>query len=299
MPDAIRQNSTDEISDNRPAARYASTSAEGDIKVFHSPSEIQHITFPTRLESMLLAMCGRGEITAKIDLVTRRMGKNQIMVLRPGHIVDRVHTSADFRGFFITVSAERLYDMLPSMQYVIPYTLLYSSNPIIDITREEYESLSLIHDLFTHHLRKEDRPFGKKALESLCEVLFFNTLGIYAMRTRDIGYKSRREELLTKFMNTLEENYRTERSVNFYADQLCVTPKHLSAVLKEVSGQTAGEWIDHRVILEAKMLLRTTGMNIQEISTELNFSNQSFFGKYFKHLAGISPREYRNKLSDL
>ncbi len=292
MPDAIRQSSTAETSDNR-------NTAESDIRVFRSPAEIKHIPFPARLESMLLATCGRGEITAKVDLATRRMEKYQIMVLRPGHIVDRVHTSPDFRGFFITVSAGRLYDMLPSMQYVIPYTLLYSSNPIIDITREEYESLSLIHDLFAHHLRNEDRPFGKKALESLCEVLFFNTLGIYAMRTRDIGHKSRREELLTRFMNSLEENFRSERSVNFYADRLCVTPKHLSAVLKEVSGQTAGEWIDHRVILEAKLLLRTTGMNIQEISTELNFSNQSFFGKYFKHLAGISPREYRTKLSDL
>ncbi|MDE5914992.1 MAG: helix-turn-helix domain-containing protein, partial [Duncaniella sp.] len=51
-------------------------------------------------------------------------------------------------------------------------------------------------------------------------------------------------------------------------------------------------------ILEAKLLLRTTGMNIQEISVALNFSNQSFFGKYFKHLTGLSPREYRNRISE-
>ena len=86
--------------------------------------------------------------------------------------------------------------------------------------------------------------------------------------------------------------------MNFYAEKLFVTPKHLSAVLKEISGKTAGEWIDHRVILEAKLLLRTTGMNIQEISVALNFSNQSFFGKYFKHLTGLSPREYRNRISE-
>lgn len=100
------------------------------------------------------------------------------------------------------------------------------------------------------------------------------------------------------FIDLLESHFREERAVNFYAERLFVTPKHLSAVLKEISGQTAGEWIDQRVILEAKLLLRTTGMNIQEISTALNFSNQSFFGKYFKHLTGISPREYRTKLSE-
>ncbi|MCH5325878.1 MAG: AraC family transcriptional regulator [Duncaniella sp.] len=270
-----------------------------DIKVFSSAAEISHISFPTSLNSMLLAVCGNGEITGRIDVVTRRIGANQLMVLRPGHLVDRFETSSDFRGFFITVSSESLHTMLPSFQYVIPYSLLYSHNPIIDISREEYDALTLIYDLFRRHLRTVERPFGTMALESLCELLFFNTLSLYAQRTRDVGHKSRREELLTRFMDTLERHFRVERSVNFYADALFVTPKHLSAVLKEVSGQTAGEWIDNRVILEAKKMLRTTGMNILEISSALNFSNQSFFGKYFKHLTGISPREYRNNLSGI
>ncbi|MDE5692340.1 MAG: helix-turn-helix domain-containing protein, partial [Duncaniella sp.] len=72
----------------------------------------------------------------------------------------------------------------------------------------------------------------------------------------------------------------------------------LSAVLKEISDKTAGEWIDQRVIFEAKLLLRSTGLNNQEISTKLNFANQSFFGKYFKHLTGMSPRDYRTKNTD-
>lgn len=99
-------------------------------------------------------------------------------------------------------------------------------------------------------------------------------------------------------MQLLEENFKRERAVAFYAGKLFVTPKHLSAVLKEVSDKTAGEWIDQRVILEAKVLLRSTGLNIQEISAMLNFANQSFFGKYFRHLTGMSPRDYRSKLSE-
>ncbi len=270
-----------------------------DIYVFRSLSEIPSITLPAKLDSMIMAVCGNGEITAEIDLTHKRMGRNRVMVLRPGHIVDRLETSSDFKGFFVTVSAERLHQMLPSLQYVIPYSLLYNGDPMIEITPEEYDALSLIHDMFKRQMRDIERPFGTMALESLCELLFYNTLGIYALRTRDVGHKSRREELLAHFIETLEKNFKTERSVNFYADSLFVTPKHLSAVLKEVSGRTAGEWIDRRVILEAKLMLRTTGMNIQEISTALNFSNQSFFGKYFKHLTGISPRDYRTRLSDL
>lgn len=280
-------------------ANLATKGLKRDIYVFRTLSEIPSITLPAKLDSMIMAVCGNGEITAEIDLAHRRMGRNRVMVLRPGHIVDRLETSSDFKGFFVTVSAERLHQMLPSLQYVIPYSLLYNGNPMIEITPEEYDALSLIHDMFKRQMRDIDRPFGTMALESLCKLLFYNTLGIYALRTRDIGHKSRREELLAQFIDVLEKHFKDERSVNFYADRLFVTPKHLSAVLKEVSGQTAGEWIDRRVILEAKLLLRTTGMNIQEISSALNFSNQSFFGKYFKHLTGISPRDYRTRLSDL
>ena len=91
------------------------------------------------------------------------------------------------------------------------------------------------------------------------------------------------------------ENYKQERSVAFYADKLCVTAKYLSLISKEVSGQPAGNWIDEYVILEAKTLLKSSQMSIQEIADSLNFANQSFFGKYFKHHTGISPKEYRKR----
>lgn len=81
----------------------------------------------------------------------------------------------------------------------------------------------------------------------------------------------------------------------FMQDKLCVTAKYLSLISKEVSGQPAGNWIDEYVILEAKTLLKSSQMSIQEIADSLNFANQSFFGKYFKHHTGISPKEYRKR----
>ena len=103
----------------------------------------------------------------------------------------------------------------------------------------------------------------------------------------------RKEYIFERFYESLVQSYQSERSVKFYADQLCLTPKHLSGVVKEVSGKTVGEWIDELVILEAKALLNSSSMNIQEIADRLNFANQSFFGKYFKHYTGMSPKEYR------
>ncbi|MCI9284254.1 MAG: helix-turn-helix transcriptional regulator [Muribaculaceae bacterium] len=269
------------------------------IVVFRSLGDIPFIKFPTRLDRMLLVVCSKGEISAEIDVATRNVGSSSVMVLRPGHMIGKCNVSPDFEGFFITAEQEKLNEIFPSLHYFVPYSLHFNSNPVIGIDSNELEALKLIYNMMCRKLREGEKPFSNRALTSLCELLFYEALGIYASRTQQKPHKTRREELLADFIDVLEKNFRTQRSVNFYADKLFITPKHLSAMLKEISGQTAGEWIDRRVINEAKLMLRTTGMNIQEISSALNFSNQSFFGKYFKHLAGISPRDYRTKLSDL
>ena len=107
--------------------------------------------------------------------------------------------------------------------------------------------------------------------------------------------KSKQEVLLEDFLDFVQKHYKEERSVEFYADKLCLTPKYLSTVIRQTSGKTAGEWIDEYVVLEAKALLKSTKMTIQQISEELNFPSQSFFGKYFKRLSGVSPKEYKLK----
>ncbi|MDR2805936.1 MAG: helix-turn-helix domain-containing protein [Dysgonamonadaceae bacterium] len=83
-----------------------------------------------------------------------------------------------------------------------------------------------------------------------------------------------------------------------YASKLCLTPKYFSKIIKDNSGISASEWIDNYIILEAKALLKSTNITILQISDELNFPSQSFFGKYFKRVTGMSPKSYReNKAS--
>ena len=83
--------------------------------------------------------------------------------------------------------------------------------------------------------------------------------------------------------------------MGFYAGQLHLTPKYLTTIIRKTSGRTAAEWIDDYVVLEAKNLLKYSTMSIQEIAYHLNFSTQSFFGKYFKQHTGTSPSRYKRK----
>jgi AraC family transcriptional activator of pobA len=100
-------------------------------------------------------------------------------------------------------------------------------------------------------------------------------------------------ELTGRFFNLLAKNFRKEKSVGYYASELFVTPRHLSWVLKEVTGKTAGALVDEMVIKEAKLLLTGHDLNISQVAVKLYFSNSSFFGKYFKKLTGISPSAYK------
>ncbi|MDE7154451.1 MAG: AraC family transcriptional regulator [Muribaculaceae bacterium] len=104
---------------------------------------------------------------------------------------------------------------------------------------------------------------------------------------------SRRMNYVKAFMELIHEHYATERSLSFYADKLCISPKYLSTIIKESTSRSAAEWIDEYVMIEAKNMLKFSGMNIQQVAYALNFRNQSAFGKYFKHLAGMSPSQFQ------
>lgn len=104
---------------------------------------------------------------------------------------------------------------------------------------------------------------------------------------------NRYNDIYSTFLETVGKHFKEERKVGFYADKLCLTAKHLSQVVKEVSGRTASDIIEDYVITEIKALLLSTNMTIQQISDYLNFPSQSVFGKYVKRITGISPKGYR------
>lgn len=106
-------------------------------------------------------------------------------------------------------------------------------------------------------------------------------------------YKSSNEALYDRFKDLLFLHRGKERKVAFYASELCISPKYLTAVVKECSGKTPTEWINETAIREIEYMLCHTQSSIKEIVNELKFPNLSFFGKYFKAHKGMSPKYYR------
>lgn len=264
------------------------------IAAFDNIADIPSFDMPAKLQAILSVVCLCGEMKAIIDCSERILQANDMIVLRPGHVVSSYSTSKDFKGLFIVAAPESVYEAMPAFSSFLHCALQFRDNPVIRISGPEVESQLTFHSILQRKIGSASTPFKREVIKALCEALFYETLGLYTRHIRDNAVPiKRKDDILLKFMALVARDFKSERSVAYYAECLCVTPKHLSAVVKDASGRTAGEWIDSHVALEAKILLKNTGMTIQEIASALNFANQSFFGKYFKHLTGMSPREYR------
>ncbi len=220
------------------------------------------------------------------------------MLLNPNQYVHSLSSTEPVKIMALGCNLEMIESIMPKISGLLP---LIIHNPI--------ESVSLLSDqhsldiqeymrLIGEKLKAVDSPLKRTKVSNLIQALLCEIIEKHYVNNDGIEKpQSRKEEILSKFILEVLQNFRTERSVAFYADRLCVTPKHLSAVAKDISGHTASELIDHYVIMEAKIMLAETALTIQEISNKLNFANQSFFGKYFKHLTGYSPSTFRKMAS--
>jgi AraC family transcriptional regulator, transcriptional activator of pobA len=107
---------------------------------------------------------------------------------------------------------------------------------------------------------------------------------------------TRKEEIMMSFLKLLPHHFKEERSVQYYASQLFVTPKHLTKTVKELTNKTCSEFIDEMVIIEAKVLLNDVSLSVANVADYLHFSDQFFFSKYFKNLTGLSPTQFRTRI---
>lgn len=272
-----------------------------NIAIFSDMSMIRKLVLPAKIDFILSIMCEEGNLVISYDNRKHELTKNSLMVMRQGHVINSYELSADFKGHVIVVSTKHLDQTVPTMNKFMPFMVHFMGNPVIKLSEQEMTNqIELRNLLMAKSNSHTDHAYRKNVVRSVLEALFFETLGVYSthsMNTQTIQSIRRKDALLYEFVQLVEAEFRKERSVAYYARKLFISPKHLSAMIKETSGRTAGDWIDSYVIMEAKTLLKNTGMTIQEISQSLNFANQSFFGKYFKHLTGMSPRMYRASLT--
>lgn len=275
------------------------TVSDNNIVVFDSIESLSNLKLPITSRTLWSISCINGNLKLTVDGNIREMNASNLMVLAPGHEISSIESSKDFSGFAINTTMKNIEAVLPAMSRALICYKAFSSNPVIEIDECDMHNQIAYHNLLKSKLKDSGTHYSQTIINSICEALIFETLDLYMKHlgeteNTNILRHTRSEELFYKFILLVEKRYKECRVLTTYARDMCVSTKHLSAIVKDISGRTAGSWIDSYVIMEAKRLLRFSRMPIQEIADELHFANQSFFGKYFKNNTGMSPSEYRN-----
>lgn len=253
--------------------------------------------YPTTIDGFTAIIMMAGEATVSIDMQNYSVRPNTIVFFNPDSIIRTVKCSSNAAAYLLAFSKSFVNEIQIDLSTSLPVYMRFGKAPVLEVTQEDVDEIRQLFQLIKTMLRSNKERYRHEIIRTLFTTAFYIITEINQREQPGVAKhkQGRCEVLFDEFMSLLQQYNKRERNVSFYAKQLNITPKYLSSVVKEVSGKTAARWIDESVILEAKALLKYSGMSIQEIAYHLNFSTQSFFGKYFKQHTGTSPSRYKRK----
>lgn len=273
----------------------------GDLTRRHYLTDI--IRHPIRFDGLFFFYCIRGEFEVDINLKTYTIRPESIVIITPGNIVriseKTLLQSGSVHSIIVGMSKDFITGLRVDFSRIFEDSLQVISQPCIQLNEAQIDLaqdyLRLCRKLLESPIRNKKDVVGTLASSLAYMIGDVWQRGLNTAREQlESQGSSRSKMLFERFLSLVAEHHTAERGMTFYADKLCLTPKYLSKLIKQVSGRSAPDWIDSFVILEAKNMLRYSEVPIKEIVYRLHFPNQSVFYKFFRTHTGMTPSEYRN-----
>lgn len=268
---------------------------------------LELLRYPIRIDGYTAIFCVSGHITVDINLHSFEVSPNTLLINVPGNILrvspDDVHEQIleDSRFVMIVLSKEYMSGIHFDFNKMFADSLTLFNNPCISLNEEQL-SLARQYFFLANNLLASSYPNQRESVGSLIASLMYVFGTVWSqniLSARESAgslqpqTSARVKQIFDRFIQLVTEYHDTQRGMAFYAEQLCLTPKYLSKLIKQASGRSAPDWIDAFVILEAKNMLKYSDVPIKEIVFRLHFPNQSVFYKFFKTHTGLTPSEYR------
>jgi AraC family transcriptional activator of pobA len=267
--------------------------AQYNVEVFNKDRDFK-VAYPHRHDDFYeILFITNGNGTYTIDLQEYQIKPNTVFFLSPGQIHE-ISFSEDIQGYIFLFSSifylSNKTDPYKLFEFPFFYSLEYNSPPLY---LTDIKSINELDSLFKKAIVEvnTDAIDSQEATHALLDLILISCKRLYPQAE---GTQLKKGHILIKrFKQLIEEKCTENIGVKEYADLLQVTANHLSETVKEFTGRTPTDFINDRMTLEIKRLLTHTQLTVQEIAFQLNFSDQSYFSKYFKKTSGYSPSEYR------
>ena len=256
---------------------------------------LSELMYPCRINAMVILVCVSGEVSLSSQMSEYTIGAGQFFISSAS--VFQFRSLADSECYMLALSSDFLANMNVDIRFVMQMIAQLRANAYItDMSTDKlFEICGIYNSLLTDYTG-ELSEYKECALRHIFCSMIYRIADPILTRGKEsaaLGIKERSSEYFERLMVLLADNYREQRNVEFYADKMSISSKHLSRVIRNYTGKSVHQWIDEFVALEIKNLLKYSNMSIQQISYSLNFPNPSFMGQYFKRITGMTPGEYK------
>jgi len=242
---------------------------------------------------LTLTMSGSARAMYDMRVITHR--KNDLAFIIPGHIMHPMDCTDDF-SYAVFFISPKMFDDLRFHTFSHDYAK-FNYAPVCSLSDEQAAHLLTIVDqliIIANHT-DEEMPHRYQTLLAQLAV-GYEFLNLYRSKQDKNWMENRHADIFNHFCDLVVRHYRESREIKYYADQLNLTPKYLSRVVRAAAKITPAEWIEQYVTAQAKRLIESHAtQTLQETAYLLGFSEPTSFYRYFKRVTGITAKQYRDK----
>ena len=259
--------------------------SDNDIVVVDSIQRFAEIN-AAHIAMNVIMVCSNGKIQARMNDMQLSLSKNQVAIVPQNVLVTDIMISPDFdmKAVFLTNSI--LQSLLRDKMMLWNDMMYVYHHHVITLDDDDVDNYSQFYDMLRVAVeRSSKKPFREEVVQSLLKVALLALCGEMKLLLPDEYLDDDARLSNTHFQRFLEVLHNSEvkyRPVEYYASELCISPKHLTSICKKISGKTASEWIREQVLEDIRYYLKKTDLSIKQVCNRVGFSNTSFFGKYVK-----------------
>ncbi|MCQ2222047.1 MAG: helix-turn-helix domain-containing protein, partial [Prevotella sp.] len=256
-----------------------------DLLIFEDISILPKLKEPRRMNFLFIGICTAGTANYTMNQTRFDIKKNDALIITDGEVINEMQMSSDFKGFALLVSYDFVQEIVKDVQNMTDLFILTHRYPVFHMEEEEVSVAMEYADMIKRRVCGNDYRFRPDVIRLLILTMIYDLGKAFYRVMKNLendGHNKKSEQIFLNFIQLVEKNFRHERRVGWYAEQLNISPKYLSETISNVSKRTPNEWITKYVTTELRNILRTTNKRISQIAVEMNFPNQSFLGKYFR-----------------
>ena len=269
------------------------TQTANEIFYFERPDYHPYLGKMYIPRNMMMLFIEQGTGAISINNEFHSMDADHMFFLHSRSEVMLIDATPDFKCVVIGVPA--VLTQSASLQMDISFIFLLMKKPCWELEgnmRKMAESFYTMFEYISNDLQSDAKTDLITSLFTFFMSVIYETTK-HTLPSDKPKTSMTKHSLISRFGKLLRVHIREDHRVSYYADQLFVTPKYLTQVVKSTIGITPKDIIDRLLALESLQLLKHTNHTIQQISGQLGFPDQSYFGRFFKRMFNISPIQFR------